>query len=113
MAKAAGVFAAYTDRTTEMRFCDGLSYSFKCFADVLQIDMIYNLLCGSGDGHQTTQSLDRQARAQLYQTASRGPSPPSTFYHVTPTMTQDSAHLLSRLLVWSPVSAWFPAKFVA
>ncbi|XP_076800323.1 serine/threonine-protein kinase NLK-like [Clavelina lepadiformis] len=79
---------------------------FQANSPVAQIDMIYNLL---GDrktavplSQSSSNSRDRQSRAQLYKSVSRLPAPPSTFYHLAPHMTHESAHLLSRLLVWNP-----------
>lgn len=74
---------------------------FQADSPVSQVEMIYNLLCDQ-KGLQTS-NLSRQSRNQLYQTASDLPiAPPCTFYHLSPNMTHESAHLLSRLLVWDP-----------
>lgn len=64
--------------------------------------MIYSLLCDPKNLLQS-QPPSRQTRSQLYQSASQLPiSPPCSFYHLSPNMTHESAHLLSRLLVWDP-----------
>nr|CAB3264350.1 Nemo-Like kinase [Phallusia mammillata] len=75
---------------------------FQANSPVSQIDMIYKLLCDPNNTQPSARSMDRQTRTQLYKSVSRMPPPPSTFYHLAPTMTHESAHLLSRMLVWNP-----------
>uniref|UniRef100_H2Z495 Mitogen-activated protein kinase n=1 Tax=Ciona savignyi TaxID=51511 RepID=H2Z495_CIOSA len=81
---------------------------FQANSPVTQIDMIYNLLVDSNVApsqqfsHRSNSTLDMEARAQLYQSVSRLPAAPSTFYHLAPNMTHEAAHLISRLLVWDP-----------